>query len=68
MNKNWGNLINNGLNVVKIHVNVIYKDDITQKFHFRLMEFTFLQFGIKSNFLDLLQDKTYMVFMVLHVL
>ncbi len=32
------------------------------------MEFTFLQFGIKSNFLELLQDKTYMAFVVLHIL
>jgi hypothetical protein len=67
MNKSWGNPINNGLNFVKIHANAISKDNITQKFHFRLMEFTFLQFGIKSDFLDLFQDKTYMVFMVLHV-
>jgi hypothetical protein len=53
---------------VRIHVNAISRDDITQKIHFILMEFTFLQFGIKSNFLELLQDKTYMAFVVLHIL
>jgi hypothetical protein len=31
------------------------------------MEFTFLQFGVKSNFPKLFQNKTYMVFVVLHV-
>jgi hypothetical protein len=47
------NIMNNGLNLVKIHANAISKNDITQKFHFRLMKFTFFQFGIKSNFLEL---------------
>jgi hypothetical protein len=42
MNISWGSPINNGLNLMKIHANAISKDDITQKFHFKLMEFTFL--------------------------
>jgi hypothetical protein len=29
MNKSWGSLIDNGLNLAKKHVNVISKDDIT---------------------------------------
>jgi hypothetical protein len=53
---------------MKIHANAISKDDITQKFHFKLMEFTFHQFSMKFDFLDFLQDKTYMVFMFLHIL
>jgi hypothetical protein len=32
------------------------------------MEFTLLQFGVKSNLLKLIQNKMYMVLMVLHVL
>jgi hypothetical protein len=34
-----------------IHVNAISRDDVTQEFHFRLMEFTLLQFGVKFNLL-----------------
>jgi hypothetical protein len=32
------------------------------------MEFTLLQFGVKSNFPKFIQNKMYMVLMVLHVL
>ncbi len=38
--KEKSSLVNNGLNLTRIHANVISKDGITQKFHFRLMEFT----------------------------
>jgi hypothetical protein len=37
-NKSWSSPINNDLNLMKIHVNVICKYDVTQEFHFRLME------------------------------
>jgi hypothetical protein len=67
-NKSWSNPINNGLNFTRIHANAISRDDVTQEFHFKLVEFTFFQFGIKSNLSKLLQNQTYMVFMVLHVL
>jgi hypothetical protein len=55
LNKSWSSPINNGLNLMKIHANAISKDDITQEFHFKLMEFTFLQFRIrkKTPFFDL---------------
>jgi len=55
-NKSWSNPINNGLNLTRIHANVISKDDVTQEFHFKLMEFTFFQFGIKSNFSKFFQN------------
>jgi len=41
LNKRWNNLINNDLNLMNIHANAILKNDVTQKFHFKLMEFTF---------------------------
>jgi hypothetical protein len=50
INKSWGSPVNNELNLVKIHANAISRNDVTQKFHFKLMEFAFFQFGIKSNF------------------
>ncbi len=50
INKSWGSSIDNDLNLVKIHANAISRNDVTQKFHFKLMEFTFFQFGIKSKF------------------
>jgi len=53
---------------MKVHVNIISKNNITQEFHLRLMEFTFLQFSIKINFSELFENKMYMVFMVCHVL
>jgi hypothetical protein len=43
LNKNYSSPINNGLNLMKIHVNVISINDITQEFHFKLIEFTILQ-------------------------
>ncbi len=67
-NRSWSSPINNGLNLMRIHSNAILKNDVIQKFHFRLMEFTFLQFGVKFNFPKLFQNKTYMAFVVLHVL
>ncbi len=60
--------INNGLNLTRIHVNAITTNDVTQEFHFRLTEFTLLQFGVKSNLPKLLQNQTYIVIMVLRVL
>ncbi len=68
LNKSQGSLINNGLDLTRVHENVISRNDVVQEFHFRLIEFTFLQIGIKFNFLKLLQHKTYMVFMICHVL
>jgi hypothetical protein len=56
-NRNWGSLVNNGLNLAKIHANAISKDDVAKEFHFGLMKFTFLQFGIKFNFPELVQNK-----------
>ncbi len=53
---------------LKVHANVISKDDVVQESHFKLIEFTFLQLGIMSNFSKLLQHKMYMVFMIYHVL
>ncbi len=67
-NRNKGSPINNGLGLMKVHANAISRDDVVQETHFRLMEFTFLQLGIMSNFSKLLQHKTYMVFMIYHVL
>jgi hypothetical protein len=49
-NRSWGSPIHNGLKLVKVHANTISRDNITQEFHFRLMESTFFQFGIKTNF------------------
>ncbi len=68
LNKSWNSPINNGLNLARIHVNAISRDDVTQEFHFRLMEFTLLQFGLKSNLLKLSQNETYMSLMVVHFL
>jgi len=48
-NRDRSSPINNGLNFMKIHVNTISKDDVTEKFNLKLMEFTLLQFGIKSH-------------------
>jgi hypothetical protein len=66
-NRNYSSLINNGLILINIHVNVIFRDEITQEYHFRLMEFTLFQFVIKSNFLKLFQIQMYMALIVLHV-
>jgi hypothetical protein len=41
---------------IKIHVNVISRNDVTQEFHFKLMEFSLFQFGIKFNLPKLLQN------------
>jgi len=68
LNKSWSSIIKNGLNFTRIHANVIFRNDITQEFHFRLMEFTFLQFGVKSNLPKLLQNYMYMAFMVFNVI
>jgi hypothetical protein len=67
-NKSWGSPIYNDLNLMKVHANAISKNNITQEFHLKLMEFTFFQFNIKTNFLKLFQNKTYMALMVYHVL
>jgi hypothetical protein len=66
-NRNWGSLVNNGLNLAKIHANVISKDDVANEFHFGLMKFTFVQFGIKFNFPELVQNKSNMSFMLFQV-
>jgi hypothetical protein len=67
LNKSWGSPIHNGLNLTRVHVNTISKNNITQELHLRLMESIFLQFGIKTNFLELFQNKMYMALMVCHV-
>jgi hypothetical protein len=67
-NRNKGSPINNGLSLMKVHANAISRNDVVQETHFRLMEFTFFQLGIMSNFSKFLQHKTYMVFMIYHVL
>jgi hypothetical protein len=66
--RRWSSPINNGLNFTKIHGNAISRNDVIQEFHFKLEEFTFFQFGIKSNLLKLFQNQRYMALMVLHVL
>jgi hypothetical protein len=35
------NIPNNGLNLMKVHVNIILRNNITQEFHLRLIESTF---------------------------
>jgi len=50
MNKIWGNPIHNGLDLMRIHAYIIFRNNIFKEFHFDFMEFTFLQFNIKSNF------------------
>jgi hypothetical protein len=67
MNRSWGSPIDDGLNLMKVHVNAISKNNITQKFHLRLMESTLFQFGIKTNFSELFQNNTYMALRVCHV-
>ncbi len=56
LNINWGKPFHNGLNLTKVHANVISKNNITQEFHFKLMESTPFQ------------NKTYMALLVYHVL
>jgi hypothetical protein len=68
MNRSWVSPIHNGLNLTRVHMNAISPNNITQEFHLRLMEFTFFQFGIKTNFSELFQNKMYMALMVCHVL
>ncbi len=67
-NRSYNSLINNGLILINIHVNVIFRDEITQEYHFRLMEFTLFQFGIKSNFPKFFQIQMYMALIIFHVL
>jgi hypothetical protein len=49
MNKTYNNEIHNGLDLTKIHLNAISKNNVLEKFHFNLMESTFFQLCIKSN-------------------
>ncbi len=42
-NKSWGNPIDNGLDLMIVHVNAVSQDDVAQEFHFKLMELTFFQ-------------------------
>jgi hypothetical protein len=55
-NRSWSSPINNGLNLTRINVNAFSRNDVTQKFRSRLMEFALLQFGVKSNVPKLLQN------------
>ncbi len=68
LNRSSGSLIHNGLNLIRVHVNAISKNNITQEFHLRLMESTLFQFGIRTNLSKLCQNKICMVLMVCHVL
>jgi hypothetical protein len=43
--------------LAKIQVHTISINDVIKEFHFNLMQLTFLQLGIKSNFLELVQNK-----------
>jgi len=52
---------------MKVHVNTIFRNNITQQIHLKFMESKFLQFGIKTNFLEFFQHKMYMVFMVCNI-
>jgi hypothetical protein len=65
MNKSWGNPIHNGLNLRRIDVNPISRNNILEKFHFNLMEFAFLQLNVESNFFELVQNKSNMSFVFL---
>jgi len=67
-NRSWGSLIHISLNLVKIHVHTISINDVTKEFHFSLMKLTFLQFSIKFGFLELVQNKSNMLFMLFKVL
>jgi hypothetical protein len=68
MNISWGSLIHNSLNIAKLHVHTISINDATKEFHFGLMKLTFLQFGIKSDFLELVQNKSNILFMLFKIL
>jgi hypothetical protein len=68
MNRSWGNPIHNGLNLKRIHVNAISRNNILEKFHFNLIEFAFPQLNVESNFFELDQNKSNMSFMFLFVL
>jgi hypothetical protein len=67
-NRNSSSPIDNGLNLAKIHADAIFRYDVTKEFCFNLMKFTFFQLGIESNFLELVQNKSNMSFMVFQVL
>jgi hypothetical protein len=53
---------------MKVYANAISRDDVAQKFHFKLMEFPFFKLGIKFDFPKLLQYKMYMALVICHVL
>jgi hypothetical protein len=53
---------------MKIHANVISKNNIIANFHFNLIQFTFLQLNVKSNFFKLIENKLNMSLIFLHVL
>jgi hypothetical protein len=68
MNKSWGNPIHNGLDLIRIHVNTIFIDNIHKEFDFNLMEFASLQLNVGSNFSELVQNKSNMLFMFFYLL
>jgi hypothetical protein len=53
---------------MRIHVNAIFKDNIFEEFRFGLREFTFFQLNVEFNFFELIQNKSNMLFMFLHLL
>jgi hypothetical protein len=53
---------------MRIHVNTISKIIYLRNSTFGLMELTFFQLNVKSNFLKLVQNKPNMLFIFLHVL
>ncbi len=44
------------------------KKYVLKEFHFSLMEFAFLELNVEFNFFELVQNKSNMLFMFLHVL
>jgi hypothetical protein len=64
MNKSWGSPVHNGLNLARIHADAIFIIDVAEEFHFSLMKFAFFQLGIRSNFHELVQNKSNMSFML----
>ncbi len=68
MNRSWGKPIHNGLDLMRIHANATFRNNILEEFHFSLTKFAFLQLNIESNFFKRVQNKSNMSFTFLLVL
>ncbi len=55
----WGNQIHNGLNLVRIHADAIFRVDVFKNFQFGLMKFTFFQFVVEFDFFGLVHNKSH---------